>query len=326
LSTDNGTSTSYYIFNAHGDVTGLTNGAQTVTKSYDYDAFGNEKEPSATDTNPFRYCGEYFDKETGTYYLRARYYDPSIGRFTQQDTHWNTANMIYGDTINQTDSLGLTNYTYRPNISAVMQSGNLYVYGINNPISFLDINGKSITLATFAINFGINLAVNVTSNLISSYATGGEYGWIDFGIDAATAFVGAFGPVGQAISSGISALYTGVNSYQSGSTVGEAIINAGIDVVASFTSIGNISSGVSKIASKNAVSNGMDIYEGITELLVGVSFGTGQSCVVSAVTTQTSNSTTNNDIVQAANSCASSSSGFKPGGKNNINTQMYLLM
>ena len=58
-----------------------------------------------------RYCGEYFDNETGTYYLRARYYDPAIGRFTQQDTHWNTANSIYGDNpqkINEReDKLGL---------------------------------------------------------------------------------------------------------------------------------------------------------------------------------------------------------------------------
>lgn len=50
--------------------------------------------------------------------------------------------MIYGDAVNQTDSLGLTNYAYRPNISAVMQSGNLYVYGVNNPILLKDSNGK----------------------------------------------------------------------------------------------------------------------------------------------------------------------------------------
>lgn len=39
------------------------------------------KNPDPNDSNVFRYCGEYFDKETGTYYLRARYYDPAIGRF-----------------------------------------------------------------------------------------------------------------------------------------------------------------------------------------------------------------------------------------------------
>ena len=35
--------------------------------------------------NPFRYSGEYFDEETGFYYLRARYYDPSVGRFLTED-------------------------------------------------------------------------------------------------------------------------------------------------------------------------------------------------------------------------------------------------
>lgn len=51
------------------------------------DAFGNEVNPSNEDSNPFRYCGEYYDVETGTYYLRARYYDPRIGRFLSEDTH-----------------------------------------------------------------------------------------------------------------------------------------------------------------------------------------------------------------------------------------------
>ena len=124
LSTDNGTSTSYYLFNAHGDVTGLTNGAQTVTKSYDYDAFGNEKEPSATDDNPFRYCGEYFDKETGTYYLRARYYDPVVGRFTSQDSVRYTERSL--PTGNVIDPLSL----------------NYYTYSANNPVMYCDPSGN----------------------------------------------------------------------------------------------------------------------------------------------------------------------------------------
>ena len=89
-----------------------------------------------------RYCGEYFDGETKTYYLRARYYDPNIGRFTQQDTHWNTANSIYSDNpqkINEReDKLGLKSYSYAPQITAVMQSGNLYVYGVGNPVTYME--------------------------------------------------------------------------------------------------------------------------------------------------------------------------------------------
>ena len=45
------------------------NGA--VTKEYLYDAFGNERSPDANDANQFRYCGEYFDAETGDIYLVA---------------------------------------------------------------------------------------------------------------------------------------------------------------------------------------------------------------------------------------------------------------
>ena len=49
--------------------------------SIKYDAFGVEKDIVDSDTNAFRYCGEYYDKETATVYLRARYYNPSTGKF-----------------------------------------------------------------------------------------------------------------------------------------------------------------------------------------------------------------------------------------------------
>ena len=62
----------FYLFNGHGDVTALTDKTGTVTKTYEYDAFGNEINPSTTDTNPFRYCGEYYDEETGSIYLKSK--------------------------------------------------------------------------------------------------------------------------------------------------------------------------------------------------------------------------------------------------------------
>ena len=127
--------TEYYLFNAHGDVVTTTDAYGAVCQEYDYDAFCNEENPDPTDTNPFRYCGEYMDFETGSYYLRARYYDPTIGRFTQEDTHWNTGNMLYGD------ELSLSAYAYAPQIEAVMQSGNLYVYCGSNPIFYRDSTG-----------------------------------------------------------------------------------------------------------------------------------------------------------------------------------------
>lgn len=96
-----------------------------------------------------RNYGEYFDTAIGLYYLRARHYDPTVGRFTQEDTHWNTANMIYGDNpqkINEReDALGLKTYSYAPQISAIIQSNNLYVYALNNPLLYLDPSGLAAT-------------------------------------------------------------------------------------------------------------------------------------------------------------------------------------
>ena len=55
-----------YVLNAHGDVVALLDASGNVAKRYDYDAFGNELNIDENDSNPYRYAGEYFDKETGT--------------------------------------------------------------------------------------------------------------------------------------------------------------------------------------------------------------------------------------------------------------------
>ena len=76
--------TDYLFKNAHGDVTDIVSDDE-VTNEYEYDAYGNQKNISASDTNPFRYCGEYYDEESGLIYLRNRYYDANIGRFITED-------------------------------------------------------------------------------------------------------------------------------------------------------------------------------------------------------------------------------------------------
>ena len=57
--------------------------------------------------------------------------------------------MIYGDNpqkINEReDKLGLKTYSYAPQITSVAQSGNVYVYCINNPILFFDNSGAFAT-------------------------------------------------------------------------------------------------------------------------------------------------------------------------------------
>ena len=85
ISQEVGNTESYYQFNMHGDVIGLMGANGELIEDYDYDAFGNQLSEEETSATPFRYNGEYYDEKTGFTYLRARYYDPSMGRFITED-------------------------------------------------------------------------------------------------------------------------------------------------------------------------------------------------------------------------------------------------
>ncbi len=63
----------------------LTDGTGAASDTYDYDAFGVALSESGNSANPYRYAGEPLDAATGLYYLRARYYQPGVGRFTARD-------------------------------------------------------------------------------------------------------------------------------------------------------------------------------------------------------------------------------------------------
>ena len=126
------------LYNAHGDVVNLTDTSGYIEHTYRYDAFGNERGPDTSDSNPFRYCGEYYDGETGSYYLRARYYDPVVGRMLAEDPYWNNYNRIH-------DSEGFVSNT------AIMQSGNLYVYCCSNAVLYVDPTGELLQAVRDAV-------------------------------------------------------------------------------------------------------------------------------------------------------------------------------
>ena len=113
----------HYVSDEQGSITHVINGEDKesgelpqedvqsrVLNHYEYDAFGNTIRCEEQVHNRFRYTGEQYDPLTGQYYLRARYYNPVIARFTQEDTY-------YGDGLN------------------------LYTYCQNNPVLYHDPTG-----------------------------------------------------------------------------------------------------------------------------------------------------------------------------------------
>ena len=77
--------TSYYEADSIGSITSLSNSSGTLANTYTYDSYGRPIASTGTLTNPVRYAGRDFDSETGLSYYRARYYDPTAGRFISED-------------------------------------------------------------------------------------------------------------------------------------------------------------------------------------------------------------------------------------------------
>ena len=111
----------YYRRNAQGDVTAIYDAQGTLKVEYAYDAWGNCTvtygiSHSLARINPIRYRGYYYDRETGFYYLNARYYNPEWRRFISPDS---------------------TKYLDPENPNGL----NLYAYCYNDPVNYADPNG-----------------------------------------------------------------------------------------------------------------------------------------------------------------------------------------
>ena len=110
-----GSSIEVYHTDRLGTVRAITDGSGAVTATYPTDEYGVPTASTGSSGQPFGYTGEPRDA-TGLSYLRARYYDPSLGRFLSRDA-WAGTGTWPG-------------------------SLNRYAYVANNPIAGSDPSGQ----------------------------------------------------------------------------------------------------------------------------------------------------------------------------------------
>lgn len=119
----------YFLKDSSGSITEIVNSSGTIMQQYSYNAFGKVSSVldgsganvtgSAPIKTAFAFIGRELDAETGFYYVRARYYDPSIGRFMQEDPN--------------------------PGVmSSPLSMVNKYIYAHNSPTRFKDPRGRDI--------------------------------------------------------------------------------------------------------------------------------------------------------------------------------------
>ena len=142
----------------------MTSDTGNKVNSYDYDIYGvmlNQVEKTGVN-NPFKFAGGYLDA-SGYYLFGVRYYDPSLGRWTQQDP-------VGG-------SLGDLN------------SGNRYAYADDDPVNEVDLSGRfNLGLGCIATIVGLGYGlITAVQGLIAT-----AQGWL--GLAAFAAALGA-GPV-----------------------------------------------------------------------------------------------------------------------------------
>lgn len=116
----------FHHYDGLSSLVGLTDAVAAEIKRFSYDPWGNltRRSDELETRSRFMFASEDPDESTQLYYLRARWYDPSVGRFLTPDP---------------------------VQLSALdVRSLNRYPYSRNNPVSWVDHSGLSGTLTVFS--------------------------------------------------------------------------------------------------------------------------------------------------------------------------------
>lgn len=137
----------FYHYDGLGSTRALSDELGLLSDTYDYEAFGEVLNQTGTTENSYLFTGEQFDQGLDQYYLRARYYDQGVGRFTQMDTWMGRVR----------DPITLNKYLYAEADPAdkIDPSGNI---SIGSQMSAINIQG---TLSTLAVRGASRKALDI---------------------------------------------------------------------------------------------------------------------------------------------------------------------
>jgi len=128
-----GGSDSFFHADGLGSVRMVTDTTGMVGEEFVYDAYGASL---SGDVDGFGFAGERRDDETGLDYLRARYYDPELGRFISKDQFAGFFNdpmsmhdyqYAHANPVNNTDPTGY--FTLKEVVTAISVAGILTSFG-----------------------------------------------------------------------------------------------------------------------------------------------------------------------------------------------------
>ncbi|MDJ0348394.1 RHS repeat-associated core domain-containing protein [Cryobacterium sp. PH29-G1] len=158
----------YYAQDSLGSVVGMFDKTGVYLGGYSYSPYGETRAVStgsALTTNHLRYISGYYDTGSGLYKLGARYYDPSIGRFTQYDPSGQETNP-YGyagcNPINAKDPSGLSPCS---DLKLFQNAAAGFTYGAGVVAGIAGVTGAA-PVAAVAVGVGISTGAGA---LIAGY-------------------------------------------------------------------------------------------------------------------------------------------------------------
>jgi len=109
----------YHHYDGIGNTIAMTDSVGNIVNKYAYDAFGKVINQTEIISNPFKYVGKFgvMDDGNGLLHMRARYYEPEVGRFMSKDPLGlmggiNIYAYVGNNPVNYNDPFGLKNYDH----------------------------------------------------------------------------------------------------------------------------------------------------------------------------------------------------------------------